>query len=143
MAATVFGTARFGVIKEVSATGLLVGNLTTTYTAEMAYGKNHLGCDANLSIFNDSSEVSCSGVVATKATGLVPDLASAITLANSAADSLATNSKNLFTGLESGAGLIVTGATLTRANAEFETGEVTSVLKPLISSTGTAILDAT
>lgn len=143
MAATVFGTARFGVIKEVSATGLLVGNLTTTYTAEMAYGKNHLGCDANLSIFNDSSEVTCSGVVAVKTSGLTPDLASAITLANSGADTLGTNSKNLFTGLESGSGLIVTGATLTRANAEFETGEVTSILKPLISSTGTAILDAT
>jgi hypothetical protein len=143
MAATVFGTARFGVLKELTATGLMVGNMTTTYSAEMVTAKNHLGCDASLALFNDGSEVTCSGVVAVKATGLVPDLASAITLANSAADGLATNSKNLFTGLESGAGLIVTGATLTRANAEFETGEVTSVLKPLISSTGTAILDAT
>lgn len=143
MAATVFGTARFGVIKDVSVTGLLVGTMTTNYVAEMAYGKNHLGCDANLSIFNDSSEVTCSGVVAVKATGLVPDLASAITLANSAADSLNTNHKNLFTGNESGAGLIVTGASLTRASTEFETGEITSILKPLISSSGTAILDAT
>jgi len=143
MAATVFGTARFGVLKELTATGLMVGNMTTTYSAEMVTAKNHLGCDASLALFNDASEVTCSGVVAVKATGLVPDLASAITLANSAADSLATNSKNLFTGLESGAGLIVTGASLTRANAEFETGEVTSVLKPLISTSGTAILDAT
>jgi len=143
MAATVFGTARFSVLKELSATGLAVGTMTTNYTADMAVAKNHLGCDFALSLYNDSSEVTCDGVVAVKATGLVPDLAAAITLVNSAADSLNTNHKNLFTTLESGAGLIVTGASLTRANTEFETGNVTSILKPLISSTGTAILDAT
>ena len=143
MSATVFGTARFGVLKELTATGLMVGTMTTNYTADMATAKNHLGCDAALSLFNDSSEVSCEGVVAVKTTGLVPDLAAAITLANSAADSLASNHKNLFTANEAGAGLIVTGASLTRANSEFETGSVTSILKPLISSTGVAIADAT
>lgn len=141
MAATVFGTARYGVVSDVTATGLAVGSKTTNYTAELAYGKNHLGCDANLSIYNDSSEVTCSGVVAVKTTGLVPDLAAAITLLDSAADSLNTNSKSLFTSLASGAGLIVTGASLTRANTDFETGEINSILKPLITNTGSAITD--
>ena len=134
MSATVHGASRFGITDDSSATGLLVGQMTTTYTADTAMAKNHIGCDVGISFYNDSAEVSCSGVVAVKATGLVPDLAAAITLANSSADSLATNSKNLFTTPVANAGLMVSGATLTRAGTEFETGDVTSIFKPLIAS---------
>jgi hypothetical protein len=144
MAATVFGTARFGALKELTATGLMVGTLTTTYSADMAVAKNHIGCDASLSLYNDGSEVTCEGVVAVKTTGLVPDLAAAVNLANHGADSLNSNSKSLFTTDASGGSIIVTGATLTRAATEFETGSITGVLKPLISSSGgTVIADAT
>lgn len=148
MAATVFGSSPFGALKDLTATGLLIGSSTSTYTAEMAYAKNHLGCDASLSIFNDSTEVTCSGVIAVTADGLVPDLASAITLANSPINASPTGThtgnKNLFTTMAGSAGFIVTGGSFTRANAEFSTGEISAVLKPLIASSGaTVILDAT
>jgi hypothetical protein len=139
MAATVFGAARYGVVDDSTATGLLVGNMSYSYTSEQAFAKDHIGCDVGMSIYNDSTEISISGVVKTKATGLVPDIAAALTLANSSADTLALDSKNLFTS-PSGAGVIVTGANLNRVNSEFENGEVTAVYKPLVSVSSPTVL---
>jgi hypothetical protein len=140
MAATVFGAGRYGIVNDSSATGLSLASFTTNYSADIAFGKDHIGCDAMMSIYNDSSEVSCSGVVAVKATGLVPDLAAVLTLANSSADTLATNSKNLFSTNNANAALIVTGASLTRANSDFETGEVSGIFKPLIPTNSPTVL---
>ena len=139
MAATVFGAARYGVVDDSTATGLLVGNISYSYTSEQAFAKDHIGCDVGMSIYNDSTEITISGVVKTKTTGLVPDIAAALTLANSGADTLALDSKNLFT-TPSGAGVIVTGANLNRVNSEFENGEVTAVYKPLISVSSPTVL---
>jgi len=139
MAATVFGAARYGVVDDSTATGLLVGNISYSYTSEQAFAKDHIGCDVGMSIYNDSTEISISGVVKTKATGLVPDIAAALTLANSSADTLGLDSKNLFT-TPSGAGVIVTGANLNRVNSEFENGEVTAVYKPLVSVSSPTVL---
>lgn len=139
MAATVFGAARYGVVDDSTATGLLVGNISYSYTSEQAFAKDHIGCDVGMSIYNDSTEISISGVVKTKGTGLVPDIAAALSLANSSADTLALDSKNLFTS-PSGAGVIVTGANLNRVNSEFENGEVTAVYKPLVSVSGPTVL---
>ena len=140
MSATVYGASRFGITDDSSATGLLVGQMSTAYSADMAMVKNHIGCDVGISFYNDSSEVSCSGVVAVKATGLIPDLAAAITLANSSADSLATNSKNLFTTPVANAGLMVSAATLTRSGTEFETGDITAIFKPLIATNAPSVV---
>jgi hypothetical protein len=139
MAATVFGAARYGVVDDSTATGLLVGNISYSYTSEQAFAKNHIGCDVGMSIYNDSTEITISGIVKTKATGLVPDIAAALTLANSSEDSLALDSKNLFT-TPSGAGVIVTGASMNRVNSEFENGEVTAIYKPLVSVSGPTVL---
>jgi len=128
MAATVFGTPRYGVVKDVTATGLAVGSFTTNLQTEQAFAKNHLGNDIAMSIYNDSAEITLGGVVAVEATGIVPDLAAAVTLANG------TQSAKLFTTPVSNAGFIVTGANLTRANTEFETGEVSGLYKPLFAS---------
>jgi hypothetical protein len=118
---------------------LLVGNISYSYTSEQAFAKDHIGCDVGMSIYNDSTEISISGVVKTKGTGLVPDIAAALSLANSSADTLGLDSKNLFTS-PSGAGVIVTGANLNRVNSEFENGEVTAVYKPLVSVSGPTVL---
>jgi hypothetical protein len=148
MAATVYGSSPFGALKDTTATGLLVGSNTSTYSAEMVTAKNHLGCDASMAFFNDSTEVTCSGVIAVTADGLVPDLAAACALLNNptsaSPNGTHTGNKNLFTALAGSAGFLVTGATFTRSNAEFSTGEISAVLKPLIAATGaTVILDAT
>jgi hypothetical protein len=139
MAATVFGAARYGVVDDSTVTGLLVGNISYSYTSEQAFAKNHIGCDVGMSIFNDSTEITISGVVKTLATGLVPDIAATLVLANSSADTLAADSKNLFTSA-SGAGVVVTGATLNRVNSEFENGEVSAIFKPLVSVSAPTVL---
>jgi outer membrane protein assembly factor BamB len=104
-----------------------------TPVTEQAFAKNHLGNDIAMSIYNDSAEITLGGVVAVEATGIVPDLAAAVTLANG------TQSAKLFTTPVSNAGFIVTGANLTRANTEFETGEVSGLYKPLFPSNAPAI----
>ncbi len=140
MSATVFGSARYGVNDDSSATGLFVGNISYAYTAEQAFAKDHTGSDASMSLYNDSTEITISGVVKTKATGLVPDIAAVLTLANSSADSLAADSKNLFSTPVANAGVIVTGATLNRVNTEFENGEISAVYKPMFASNAPSVL---
>ena len=63
----------------------------------------------------------------------MPTIAAVLTLANSAADSLNTNSKGLFSSPVSGAGLIVIGGNIKRANKEFETGDLNAIYKPFIT----------
>lgn len=134
MAATVFGTPRYGVINDVTLTGLAVGSFTTNLVTEQSFAKNHLGCDVAMSIYNDSAEVTLGGVVATLATGIVPSLAAAVAIANG------TQSEKFFT--TDAGGFVVTGASLTRANTEFETGEISGLHKPLISTSApTALTD--
>jgi hypothetical protein len=140
MSATVFAAARYGAVDDSTATGLLVGNIGYTYASEQAFAKNHIGSDVGASMYNESTAITVSGVVKTKSTGLVPDIAAVLTLANSSADSLAVDSKNLFTAPTSGAGVLVTGASLNRVNSEFENGEVTAIYKPLISLSSPAVL---
>lgn len=134
MAATVFGTPRYGVISDVAATGLAVGSYTATLNTEQAMAKNHLGNDIAMSVYNDSSDVTLSGVVAVLGTGLVPSLAAVVTLANG------TQSAKLFTALNANAGFVMTGGTLTRANTEFETGDISGVFKPLIATNAPTVL---
>lgn len=140
MAATVHGAPRFGIVDESSSTGLLLAEYTTTYTVQTAYAKNHIGCDVGVSFFNDAADVTCNGVIAVKATGLVPDLAAVLTSANSAADSLATNSKNLFSTPNANAGLLVTGASMKRVNSDFETGDVSATYRPLVATNAPSTL---
>lgn len=140
MGATVHSQSRHGLADESAATGLTVASMSTKYAVETTFVKNHIGCNVGFSLFNDTSEVTCSGVVAVKATGIVPDLAAAITLANASVDSLSTNSKNLFSTPVGGAGLIVTGATLNRVNNDFENGDLTSMYNPLVSLSSPTVL---
>lgn len=134
MAATVFGTARYGAINDVANTGLAVGNFSATFTAQTAYAPNHIGCDVAMSVYNDKTDITLSGVVAVASTGLVPDLADAVVLANG------STSAALFTTPDANAGFVVTGASLTRAATEFETGEISGVFNPLIPTNSPAVL---
>lgn len=134
MSATIFGNAQYGARDDTSATGLHIASLSYTYSTEQAQVKNHLGNDVGLSVYNDKTEVSADGVVATKTTGLVPDLADVVTLANSTANSLDIDSDAHFTSSDANAGLVVTGGTLGRSNTDFETGSLSMLYCPLIAT---------
>ena len=134
MSATIHGVSRFGLTDDSSASGLILGNVSYNKSAETAFVKNHVGNDVGVSMYNDSVEVTCDGVVAVKATGITLALADALTLANTATDSLDLLDDNIFTTSVANAGLIVSGLSLTRSNTEFETGSITALYRPLIEN---------
>jgi hypothetical protein len=134
MAATVHGASRFGITSDSSATGLLLGELSYDCSVEITYATNHIGNRVSMALLNDMTEITASGVVASKTTGFVLKLGDALTLANSTADSLALNSQNLFSTPVSNAGVVISGASLKRVNADFETGEAKAIYNPLIAT---------
>lgn len=134
MAATVHGTARFGITDDSSATGLHIGELSYDYSVDITYGVNHIGNKVNMALLNDMTEVSFSGVVKTKATGFVLDLGAALTLANTTADSLNTLSQNLISTPVANAGTVISSLSLKRMNSDFETGEGKAIYNPLIAT---------
>lgn len=140
MSATVYGTARYGLVDDSSATGLFLGSFSVDSSVEEAMGKNHIGCDVTWALYNDGSEVACSGVVAVKATGLALNLASVLTLANVSADSLNALSANLFTTPVANAGLVVNKVGLERGNTSFEEGTIGGLYKPLIATNSPSVL---
>lgn len=134
MAATVHGASRFGITSDSSATGLLLGELSYDYSVEITYALNHIGNKVSMALLNDMTEVSFSGVVAVKATGFVINLGDAITLANESADSLSLNDQNLISTPDVNANTVISGLSLKRVNADFETGEGKAIYNPLIAT---------
>jgi hypothetical protein len=140
MAATVFGSARYGITDDTSATGLHLSDITYTYVSETASAPNHIGTEVATAVYNDGTDVSCNGVVESKTTGFVLDLADTLTLANTTADSLDVEQQNLFTADVGSAGLIVTGGSLTRGNTAFETGNIDARYRPQVSVTSPTVI---
>lgn len=79
-------------------------------------------------------DVKLSGAVVSKTTGMVPAIASVITLANTSANSLTLTTKGIFSTPVANAGVVVIGATLERANSEFETGDIDAVYHPGVTT---------
>ena len=140
MSATVYASARYGASAETSATGLHVGTLTFNYTSEQAYAPNHIGCDVGISIYNDKADVSLDGVVAVKGTGATGDIAAAVSLANTTADSLNLLSDRSPTTPVANASLLITGGSITRGNTAFETGSLQAIYNPLIATNSPTVL---
>ena len=132
MSATVFGTARFGAIDDTAVTDLHIASLSYTYSSEQARGKNHQGESVALAIFEESAEVSASGVVADKTTGMAVAIADVLTLANESDGSLSLNDQNLSVTPTGTAGTVVTGGSLERSNSDFETGSLTLLYLPFV-----------
>jgi len=134
MSATVYASARYGITDDDSATGLHLASWTTNSEVDEATALNHGGSVIGVSYYNDRATVECSGVVAVKATGMALNLASVLTLANTTADSLNTNTANLFTTAVANVGLLVKSASLTRTNTGFEEGSISCAFYPLIAT---------
>ena len=134
MAATVFGTPRYGLADDTSATGLFLSNRSADYSTQQAEALNHTGSKVARAFYDDGAEFSVDGVVETKATGFVADLASVISLANSSADSLDLLGQNMFSTPDANDGLILSDMNLTRTNNGFETGSMSLVYSPLVAT---------
>jgi hypothetical protein len=134
MAATVHGASRFGITDDSTATGLLLGELSYDYTVEITYALNHIGNKVSMALLNDMTEVSFSGVVAVKTEGFVLSLGDALTLVNESTDALSLNDQNLISSPIANAGTVISGLSLKRMNADFETGDGKAIYNPLIAT---------
>lgn len=130
---TVYGTSRFGVVDDTSATDLHVASLSYSYSTEQARGKNSTGFSVALAFFEDATEVTASGVVAVKTTGMVFSLGDAMVLANESADSLSLNDYPMMSTPVGSAGTVVTGGSIERSNGDFETGSLNLLYLPLVA----------
>lgn len=134
MPATVYGSSKFGVDDDSTALSLYVGDFSANITSEQATVTDHLGSDVGLAVFNPMVEVQCSGVVKTSGsamgTGVVGSIITTI-------NNLESYMLNTATGSNSGK-IIVTDASYTRANKDFEQGSFTAQIRPGITGTAQA-----
>ena len=134
MAARNFSLAQYGAINDQTATGIFIGSIAYAYAANKVDLKDHTDSTVGFSLADDKTDVTISGAIVAKTTGLVPAIGGVLTLANSAANSLTLNSKGLFTTPVANAGVVVTGATMTRTNSDFESGDITAVFHPGVTT---------
>lgn len=136
MGARNFSLAQYGAADDATATGLYIGDITYDYKADKIDLKNHIGSTVGFTLADDQTGVKVSGAVVSKTAGMTPAIASVIALANTTANSLVLTSKGVFSTPVAGAGIVVIGASLKRANSEFETGDLDAVYHPGVTSTG-------
>jgi len=134
MAARNFSLAHYGAADDSSATGLYVGDVTYDYKADKVDLKNHIGSTVGFTLADDQTGVKLSGAVVSKTVGLTPAIASVITLANTSANSLTLTTKGIYSTPVANAGIVVIGASLKRANSEFETGDIDAVYHPGVTT---------
>jgi|13_taG_2_1085334.scaffolds.fasta_scaffold39266_3 hypothetical protein len=132
--ATVFSDAQYGLQDETSATGIVVSSITWSGTSETVELPDHLGCAIGFAIYNPKKDVSGDGVIATKGTGLVGDIADAVTLANTTTNSRTRNSEGLGVTDDANAAILITGNNIAPAQTGFEGGGFTGVYLPFVAT---------
>ena len=138
--ATVFSSSQYGLVTDVTATGLYLGSLTYSSTSDLATVPNHIGCDVGFAIYNAKKEVSIDGVIAAKGTAMPADIGEVVTLANSTNNTRTRQSENLGETPVAGAAIVVTGSTLTLSNTGFEQGSITAIYYPSVSTSAPVTL---
>lgn len=132
-AATVYSAAQFGLSDETSATGIVIGSITWTGSSETAELPDHIGNSISLAVYNPRKEVSGDGVLAAKGTGLVGDIGDVLTLANTTKNTRTRNSEGLGVTPASGAGIVITGNTISPQQTGFEGGGFTGLYLPYVA----------
>ena len=142
MSATVFGTPRYGIVDDDTATGLKLANIRYSYSVEEAGAEDHTGSEFASSYLNDQTEVSADGVVAVKGTGIGLNIADTITLANESDGSLGLNDDSLFTTSDANAGVVISSLEVSRTNRGFESGSLSGKFKPLVATDSPLVISS-
>jgi len=140
MQATVYGTAQFGTASDTTATGLFAGTVTFNLTSEQAMAPNHIGCDVAFSIYNGKKDASIDGIVAVKGTGVVGELGAVLTLANASSNGRNRLTETLDATPVAGAALVITGGSISPSNTGFETGSLSAIYIPGVSTSSSTVL---
>jgi len=130
MAATVFSAAQFGLADDSTATGLLVASMSFSGTSSMAQAPDHIGNTAGFAVFERKKDITASGVIKTKGTGLVGTMGTLVTLANTTTNTRTRLSEGLGVTPIANSGIVITGNDITPTNSDFEGGSLTGVFFP-------------
>jgi|14_taG_2_1085336.scaffolds.fasta_scaffold18057_2 hypothetical protein len=140
MSATVFSDSRYGVVDDSAASGMKLADINYNSTSQEAVAENHLGNEDGFAIYGDKTEVSASGVIATKTAGIGLQIANVITFLNASDDSLDLNDDALFTSSDANAGVVITSVDVKRANKSFEMGTMNGVYRPLVATDSPTVI---
>lgn len=134
--ATVYGTAQFGLADESSATGLYAASVSFNGTSETVEAPDHIGCAVGFGVWNPKKDVSVSGIIKTKGTGLVDYIGSAITLANTTNNTRTRLNEGLGDSIASasGASVIIIGNSIEPTATGFEGGGLTGIYLPFVAA---------
>jgi hypothetical protein len=132
--ATVYGAGQYGLVTDVTATGLYVGTASFDYSSSQATAPNHIGCTIMLSIYDQKIDVSVDGVIAAKGTGLVGDLGAVISLAATTNNSRTRFSEAISETPVANSAIILTGGGTSGTATGFETGKLSGVFYPSIAT---------
>jgi len=124
----------YGAADDDTATGLYIGEISYSYEVDKVDLKNHIGSTVGFTLADDRTTVKLSGAIVTKTAGMTGAVASVLTLANTAANSLTLTTKGIFSTPVANAGIVVIGASMKRANSEYETGDLDAVYHPGVST---------
>lgn len=138
--ATVYAAAQWGLANEETATGIVVSSITWNGTSETAELPNHIGNTRSLVVYNPKKDVSGEGVIATKGTGLVGNIGAVLVLANTTLNTRTRNSEGLGLTPIAGAGVVITGNSITPAQTGFEGGGFTGIFLPGVSTSTPVVL---
>jgi hypothetical protein len=130
MSATVFSAAQFGLADDSTATGLLAASVGFSATSSMAQAPDHIGNTAGFAVYERKKDITVSGVIKTKGTGLVGSIGTLITLANTTTNTRTRLSESLGVTPVANSGIVVTASDITPTNSDFEGGSLTGVFFP-------------
>jgi hypothetical protein len=130
MSATVFSAAQFGLADDSTATGLLAASVGFSASSSMAQAPDHIGNTAGFAVYERKKDITVSGVIKTKGTGLVGSIGTLITLANTTTNTRTRLAESLGVTPIANSGIVVTGSDITPTNSDFEGGSLTGVFFP-------------
>ena len=130
MSATVFSAAQFGLADDSTATGLLAASVGFSASSSMAQAPDHIGNTAGFAVYERKKDITVSGVIKTKGTGLVGSIGTLITLANTTNNTRTRLSESLGVTPVANSGIVVTASDITPTNSDFEGGSLTGVFFP-------------
>ena len=121
-------------VDDATATGIHVGGMSFTGSADTAEAPDHYGGVVGLAVYNQRKEVSCNGIIKTKTTGLVTNIGVVCAFANATANTRLRLSEDLDVTPVASAGVIITSSNMELTGTGFETGSIGGVYFPYVAT---------
>jgi hypothetical protein len=136
--ATVYSGAQYGMADQATATGMYASSVSFTASSSMAEAPDSIGCLVGVAVYDPRCEVSVEGIVKTKTSNIPSQIGEVITIAAATENSRA-RTKELIDAASNSV-VIITGGSVNPTNTGFETGNITGIFYPYLSTTSPTTL---